>query len=163
MKNRFRRTLQITLLISALLGVFLITTAGIFSEEVTFKNVKKSFIDLDAMVEDKPIGQGGNKESGTEGGAEVILDSEESSDEIVELTIMIRETKISLNGSPVNSSNFRDYFEKTYRSGMRVVLVDDFAEYYTFMDAKKMLEDKGIIYQEVMTENMPPRTAAATD
>jgi len=148
MKKFLKNFIRCVALVMALLGVSLVLTAGVLSDEVKLKNVSEPFIDLDAMVADLDVGQGGIAQTAVEDDGKTDLSAEEAAPETVEVIITVRESEIKINDIVVTGENLPKAFDAIFKPGMQVSLVDDYAEYHTFTDIKDWLEDKKINYTE---------------
>ena len=145
MKHITKKILILTFITAAWLMLSAFTL-----KSVKLKNADQPFIDLGMEVVDSEIGVGGNSETGLEGEAEA-----EVTDETAEITIIIdiQDRTINLNGIPC--STIDDCIRKLksmYDEGMSIVLVDDYAEAYTYMDMLEALKKEGFEFTEQVNE-----------
>lgn len=143
MKNILKKIIKCSVLLGVILCVNMMLTAAI-GYEVKLKNADKPFIDLDTMIADSQPGQGGNEETGIENDENAYTDSDEATKDVVPMVISVREDKITINEEDVKTENFQKKFDDAYIDGVEVILVDDYAEYYTYTDVKNFISDKGI-------------------
>ncbi len=64
-----------------------------------------------------------------------------------DITLRIREKGINHKGNAVLWEEFDEYFSKIY-SGQNVIVVDDYADYRTYMNIREYLNDKNIKFKE---------------
>ena len=127
-----------------------------FREAADLKNAEKPFIDLAELIGDSEMGRGGNQEtslsgntdeetedqSGTGTGAGLAETEPIQTIEQVEMNITVQDTDMKLNGVSVKSADaLRSKIRSEYKDGMDIKLVDDYAEYNTYLSVLRVLED----------------------
>lgn len=127
-----------------------------FREAADLKNAEKPFIDLAELIGDSEMGRGGNQEtslsgntdeetedqSGTGTGAGLAETEPIQTIEQVEMNITVQDTDMKLNGVSVKSADaLRSKIRSEYKDGMDIKLVDDYAEYKTYLSVLRVLED----------------------
>jgi len=145
----------------------MLTGFGIGSGNVELKT-DKALIDLDILVKDSLPGKYGNPESGLSGktedtlkeGAETKLDEkadakgkEAGTAVASEIRVEIRDTDITVNGTVCpNAKAAAEKVKELYRVGLKVYLVDDYAEYQTYKDTYDKMRADSISLIEVVND-----------
>ena len=127
-----------------------------FKQAAQLKNAEKPFIDLAELIGDSEMGRGGNQETslsgntdeetedqnGTGTGAGLAETEAVQTIEQVEMNITVHDTDMKLNGATVMSADaLRTSIRSAYKDGMSIRLVDDYAEYNTYLSVLRVLED----------------------
>lgn len=162
-----RQVRKICIILLILAGSLLLTGFGLSPRNVELKT-DKALIDLDILVKDSLPGKYGNPESGLKGKTEdTLTEGEETKKDeqadakgkeagtatVTEIRVEIRDTDITVNG--VSCPNARAAAEKVhelYRVGLKVYLVDDYAEYQTYKDTYDKMRAESISLIEVVND-----------
>ena len=125
-------------------------------QPVQLKNAEEPFIDLAQLIGDSEIGKGGNQETSLSGNTDQETPDEEGTEtaggtikteavqtiEQVEMIITVRDTGIKINGASVLSPEaLKSSIEAGYKDGMRIRLIDDYAEYNTYLQVLAILDE----------------------
>lgn len=140
-KNILKRISIITLIAGAwlLLSAFKLTA-------VELKNADKPFIDLGKeVVDSEDIGLGGIEETGLEGAAKENRDTQPQIDINVEVT----ERGIQVNGTVcLDPDEMLRKVKSLHKNGMRVHLIDNYAEAHTYTSVKEKLKEAKLSFLE---------------
>ena len=148
---------------AAILIAMLVFTSAAPAYAFTFKQAaqlkseySEPFIDLAELIGDSEMGRGGNQETslsgntdeetedqnGTGTGAGLAETEAVQTIEQVEMNITVHDTDMKLNGATVMSADaLRSSIRSAYKDGMEIRLVDDYAEYNTYLSVLRVLED----------------------
>lgn len=153
--KRNGKTEKRRILLLLLAGVWLLCGFGKGSVEL---KSEVPLIDLDLLVQDSVPGKYGNAESGLDGKTEETnaegkeTDEEESADAegrkagtepVTEIRVVIRDTAVRVNDVPCrNTEEMMSTVNGLYRVGLKVYLVDDYAEYSAYTEAYRLLREQ---------------------
>lgn len=129
-----------------------------FKQAAQLKNADKPFIDLAELIGDSEMGKGGNQETSLSGNTDQETPDEDGSGtasgmtkaevtqtvEQVEMVITVQDTGMKINGVSMSTPDaLKSGIKSYYKDGMRIRLIDDYAEYNTYMQALAILEELG--------------------
>ena len=68
------------------------------------------------------------------------------------ISVKVTNKTISINGMSVSEAKFEQAFKNIYKAGNPVELVDDYAEYYTFIELINIFNSLGVQYKMYSSE-----------
>lgn len=164
MRNKLRKICIVLLVLVS----FTMLSGSAFSTENVELKTDKALIDLDLLVKDSLPGKYGNPESGLDGKTEdTLAEGEETKKEeqadakgqeagtaaVSEIRVEIRDINITVNGeSCPNVKAAAAKVAELYRVGLKVYLVDDYAEYQTYKDTYDKMRAENISLIEVRND-----------
>lgn len=163
--RKFVRKIWFVLLV--LVSCTMLSGFALGTENVELKT-DKALIDLDLLVKDSLPGKYGNPESGLSGKTEDTLkEGEETRKEeqadakgkeagttaVSEIRVEIHDINITVNKeSCPNAKAAAAKVAELYRVGLKVYLVDDYAEYQTYKDTYDKMREENISLIEVRND-----------
>ncbi len=152
MKNRKTRLILILLLCLPLL-------LGLKILDIQLKNTDREhpLVNLDAIIK-----MGGDYVSGntTESGRDPSKEAKETSEapgngsetdpskgeEKEKITVRVMNKRIMINTAVIEPDNFEKAFKNVHKQGNEVILLDDYAEYHTFLTVVNFFNTLGVQY-----------------
>lgn len=115
-------------------------------------NITDKLLDLDQIIKDEPIG-GGDSEAAVDIEEETTKDpsknvGDDDPTSSSDLVIRVYNKGIYINNVICSTVELERQVNLKKGKVLQIVLVDDYAEYYTYMSAKKKLEEMQVVYIE---------------